>query len=108
MVTSSGGESLLDDALGEHRVGNLDEAGDVGAIDVTDLAVCVATMDHAGFMDVAHDLVEAGIDLLPRPGKAHGVLAHFQARRGNAAGIAGLAWGVEHAVTFEYLHGLGG
>src|SRR5690606_15805096 len=37
-----------DHALGEHRVGHLHEAGDVGAVDVADAAVLLAAVAQAG------------------------------------------------------------
>src|SRR5690606_8346448 len=80
----------LNDALGQHGVGNLDEAGDVGALDVVDAAVFLAVGD-AGVVDGLHDAVQLGIHLAGGPVQAHGVLAHFQTATGDAAGVGGLA-----------------
>src|SRR5690606_39027441 len=44
----TGGEWRSDHALGQHGVGNLHEAGDVGALHVVDEAVLFAAVAHAG------------------------------------------------------------
>jgi hypothetical protein len=52
--------------------------------------------------------MQALIDLLARPGETHGVLAHLQARGGDAAGVAGLARRIPDAALFKHLDGLEG
>ena len=59
-------------------------------------------------MDALHDLQQTRIDFLARPGNAGRVLAHFQARRGHAARIAGLARRIQHAGRLERLGRLDG
>ena len=54
----------LYDALCQHGVGNLDEAGHICAIDVADAAVSAAAMTQAGVVDIAHDGMQAGIDFV--------------------------------------------
>ena len=59
-----------DDAVGQHRVGDLLEAGDVGALDVVDVVVAdPAVLDAAG-VDALHDVEEQLLELvlLPRRG----------------------------------------
>ena len=90
----------LDHAVGQHRVGDLAEAGDVGAAHVVDRAVGLAVAD-ALLVDAAHDVLQAFVDLLARPGDAQGVLRLLQARDGHAAGVGGLGRAVEDARVLE-------
>src|SRR5512137_887196 len=80
-------ESGLDDALVQHRVGDLEEAGDVGAVDVvTRRAETIRRLD-ARLVDALHDELEAAVHLLAGPAVAHAVLRHLEARGGDAAGV---------------------
>ena len=83
--------------LRQHRISNFDEPGDIRAIDVIDAAVRTLTMLHSVGVDFFHDHVQAFVHVGMAPGQAQGVLAHFRAGGGNAAGVAGLAGGVESA-----------
>ena len=65
-------------AVGDHGVGDLEEAGDVGAGDVVVLLAVFLGGGVDGLEDVFHDAVQAGVDLFKRPAQAQGVLAHFQ------------------------------
>jgi 1-acyl-sn-glycerol-3-phosphate acyltransferase len=65
---------LKPDALGEHGVGDLDEAGHVGALHVVDV-VAVLAVFHARRVNALHDAVQAGVHLVARPAQVHGVLA---------------------------------
>ena len=56
-----------------------------------------------GVVDVHHDAVEFLIDLFGAPGEAHGVLAHFEAAGGDAAGVRGLAGREENLGVLEVL-----
>jgi hypothetical protein len=85
---------LLDDSLLQHCVGHLDEAGDVGALDVVG-RVAVFAVEHAVGVDRAHDAAELLIDGLARAAEAAGVLRHLESRDGHAAGIGGLAGAIE-------------
>ena len=67
----------LHDALRNHRIGDLDEAGDVRAADIVDVRVGLAVL-HAVLMNRLHDLAEAAVNFLLRPVHDAGVLAHFQ------------------------------
>ena len=54
-----------DDPVGQHRVGDLLEAGDVGALDVVDVVVAdPAVLDAAG-VDALHDVEEQPLELAP-------------------------------------------
>jgi hypothetical protein len=54
-----------------------------------------------------HDAAQAVFDFLAGPGEAHGVLGHFEAGGGHAAGVGGLARAVEDLVLEEDVDGLG-
>ena len=64
----------LYDALGEHGVGNLHEAGHVCAAHEVDGAVRLAAIAHALVVNVRHNLVETVVHFLGRPRDVHGVL----------------------------------
>ena len=91
----------LNQALVDHRVGDFDEAGDVRALDVVDVAVVFGAVLEAGGVDIGHDAVEGIVHFLGRPLLAHGVLAHLKTGGGDAARIGCLAGGVEEAVRLE-------
>ena len=99
---------LLAMALGDHGVGDLDEAGHVRAEEVVTLLAIALGGGVGVVVDGVHDAFEAGIDFLGRPREAGGVLAHFQAAGGDTAGVGGLAGGVEDAGVLEGLDGLDG
>src|SRR5215831_1405031 len=67
------GDANLHHAVGEHGVGNLDEAPTVCALHVVDRAVVRAAVLHARLMNAEHDLLEPFVDLAPAPGDTHGV-----------------------------------
>src|ERR1700730_11186387 len=81
----------------EHGIGHLAEAGDVGAADVVDVAAVRAAVLDALLVDAPHDLLQAAVDLLARPGDAHRVLGHLEPRDRHPAGIGGLARPDRHA-----------
>jgi len=97
----------LHDALLEHRVGDLDEAGDVGALDVVGVGAVLAVED-AVLVDGAHDLAELAIDFFAGAAHAAGVLGHFEPGNGHAAGVGGLARPEEGFGFEEDVDGLGG
>src|SRR5690554_2985286 len=97
-----------DYVLGQHGVGYLDEAGNVGALDVVDVAVRALAVALARRMDGLHDGVQAGIHLAVAPLHAHGVLAHFQAAYRYAAGVGSLARCEQDAGFLEHVDGLQG
>jgi hypothetical protein len=88
-----------------HRVGHLDEAGDVRAVDVVEAAVLLA-VTHAVPVDIGHDHAQAAVDLATLPGQAFAVLRHLQARSRHAPGIGGLARSVQDPGIEEDMHGL--
>ena len=55
-------------------------------------------------MDPGHDILEHLLKLIFFPGAAPGILAHFQARDSNAAGIGSLARRVEDFGCLEDMH----
>lgn len=61
----------------EHRLGDFDEAGDVGAALVVHEAV-LGAVAHALVVDGLHDTAEAFVDLLPRPRHPQRVLRVFR------------------------------
>lgn len=98
----------LADALGEHGVGNLQEAGDVGTHDeVALLAVLLGGVVHV-VEHAAHELLELAVDLLEGPGQVLGVLAHLQAGHEHAAGVRSLTGHKGDAVLLEVSRGLDG
>jgi hypothetical protein len=97
-----------DEALVHHRVGDLEEAGDVGAVDVVAGGAVLGGGVDALLVDGLHDAVQAGVDLFARPGEAQAVLRHLEAGGGHAAGVGGLAGTVEDAGLEELLDAFGG
>ena len=93
-------------ALGKHRVGHFDEAGDVGAADVIDEVAVLAVLD-AVLVDRAHDALQAGIDLFAPPVVELAVLGHFQPGNRHAAGVGRLARPVENLGVEEDIDALG-
>src|SRR5438067_13123427 len=91
----------LDDALIEHRVRDLEEAGDVGPVDVVAGGAEALRRLQAGGMDALHDDAEPVVHLLARPGEAHAVLGHLQPGDGHPARVGGLARTVEDARVQE-------
>ena len=85
----------LHNALSHHGVGDLQEAGNVGA---EHHVARLAALDGgviAGLEDVLHDAVQLLVDFFEAPAHAQGVLAHFQTGGGDAAGVGSLARRVE-------------
>ena len=68
----------LDDALTNHRVGDLHETGDIGTLHVVDKSVRLGAVLDTLVMDVAHNLVETFVYLLGTPLQVLGVLAHLK------------------------------
>ena len=66
------GASESDHALSQHGIGNLDEAGDIGALDVVDPAVFLAIV-HAGMMNILHDAILTRANTLVVPGGKMGL-----------------------------------
>ena len=94
-------------ALSHHGVGDLQEAGNVGA---EHHVARLAALDGgvvAGLKDALHDAVQLLVDFFEAPAHAQGVLAHFQTGGGNAAGVGSLARRVEQAGLDDRVDGLG-
>ncbi len=67
-----------DDSLGEHGIGHLEEAPDVGTFDIIDISIIFLAVLLAGLMDIFHDGMESCIHFFTGPGQAHGILGHFE------------------------------
>ena len=94
------------DALSDHRVGDLDEAGEVGARDIVALHAVLLGRIVGVVVDGLHDVLELGVDLFGGPGKAHGVLAHLETGNRDAARVGGLA-GSKSDAAVEVVDGVG-
>src|SRR4051812_36686817 len=85
----------LNQPLVHHRIGDLEKAGDVGAVDVVARRAEALRGLDTGLVDALHDEVEAVVHLLPGPAVAHAVLGHLETRGGDPAGVGGLARPIE-------------
>ena len=81
----------LHDALSHHGLGNLEEAGYVGTLDIVDVAVGLGAILHAVVVNVVHDVMKLGINLFTAPAQTLRVLAHLKTRHSHAAGVGSLA-----------------
>ena len=89
-----------------HGVRNLLEACDVRTDDqagedvtrVTFFQAEPSTRLERGLEHALHDAFEPAVDLLKRPGKARGVLCHFETGDGDAAAVARLARSVPDGI----------
>ena len=90
----------------QHSLSHLHESGDVGTLDVIDVAVLAAVLD-ALLVYARHDLVQPLVHLFGRPAQSHRVLAHFQSAGGHSARIDGLARGEQLTCGNELLGSLG-
>ena len=68
--------NFLHQPLIDHGIGDLDKSGDIGALDVINIAAFLAVLD-ALLMYRDHDIVQPLIDFFSRPGKPHAVLRHL-------------------------------
>lgn len=82
---------LLIQALLDHGVGHLTEAGDVAAEDVVAGHAEFLGGFMGGLEDVGHDVLELGVDFFKGPGLHTGVLSHFELAGGHAARVGALA-----------------
>ena len=97
---------MLANALSDHRVGDLDEAGEVGASDIVALHAVLLGGIVGVVVDGLHDVLELGVDFVGGPGKTHGVLAHLETGNRNTAGVGSLA-GSEGDAAVEVVDGVG-
>src|SRR5690606_2874837 len=81
----------LDHALGQHRLGDLLEAGDVGADHVVAGPVVELGGGVAGVVDVPHHRGQPLLGVAERPGVPGGVLLHLQGDGGDPARVGRLA-----------------
>ena len=59
-------------------------------------------------MNRAHDLLEASVNLLARPGEPHAVLRHLKSGDGDASRVGGLAGAVQDFRVQQVINRLGG
>lgn len=59
--------SALNNSVGQHGIGNFDEATDVGSLDVVDEAVRLPAILHASGVNLSHDVVQSPVDFFARP-----------------------------------------
>jgi len=83
-------EKLLDDALGNHSIGNTHEASEVSTLDIVDGTVSLTTVFHALSIDVVHDGVEVLVDLFSSPVAVFSVLADFETGGSNTTSVDSL------------------
>ena len=77
--------------MGHHGIGDLHEAGYIGAFYVVNVVVLLTVL-HALAVDVRHDTVQFLVYLSACPSDAFRVLSHLKTRSGNSTGINSLAW----------------
>ena len=70
--------AILHDALCLHGGQDLLEAGDIGACDIVAFHVVLLGSRGDVVIDVDHDALKLGVDLIEGPGQALGVLAHLE------------------------------
>ena len=78
---------LLYKSLCHHGLGNLDEAGNVSALDVVHITVFLSTVFHASLVDVGHDSSEVGVNFLSGPLETDRVLSHLKTGSCNATSV---------------------
>src|SRR6185437_2107109 len=92
--------------LTNHCIRHLYKTSHISAIDIADTAILALTVLQTGSVNSLHDLKQSGIHLFPRPGKAHGILAHFQTGCGHASRVTGLTRGEQHLAVLEAFNSL--
>ena len=97
----------LDGSLLKHCLCHFHEAGDVGALDVVNLAVRLGTEFYALLVDALHDEVEFVINFLGIPADVLGVLGHLQTGSSHATGVDGLTGSEQDTVALEVVYGTG-
>src|SRR3989344_1356670 len=85
------GRATADAAERQHRIGDFLEAGDIGTLHIIDITVALVAMGQAAFVDAVHDVLEHLLQLTLAPAATTAVLAHFETRHRDAAGIGRLA-----------------
>ena len=94
----------LHNAKGQHGIGNLLKSSDVRAFDIVDIAATLIAVSQTAFMDRVHNVLEHLLQLGFFPSAAARVLAHFEARNRDAAGIGGLARGKQDFGRLEQMN----
>ena len=79
-------EVVLDDAVRRHRLGNLDESANVGALDVVD-DIAVGAVFDALLVDLLHDAMQTLFDFVAIPRDANRVLRLLETRYRNATSV---------------------
>ena len=99
---------FLDDALCQHGIRYLLEAGDICAGYVIAFAVVFLRRVVDVFKDIRHDRVEAVIGVVKGPRITGRILLHFQRGGSNTTSISGLARREVDLGFLEYVDGLRG
>ncbi len=98
----------LDDTLGQHGVGDLQEASDVGTNHVVALEAVLLGSLVGHLVDVDHDGMEFLVHFLTGPGQPEAVLGHLQTGGGDTAGVGSLAGTEGDTFLDEEVNSLGG
>ena len=102
------GYHCSDNPLCHHSVNNLLKSCDIGASNIVACyAVAFGSVISLG-KNIDHDTLQLGINLIKGPGKPLAVLAHFQSRGGNTAGIRSLTRHKQHVIGQEEVSSLSG
>ena len=94
--------------MGDHGIGDLLEAGDVGTEDVVSLVAELGGGLGGGDKDVLHDPAQACVRVLEGPVVAAGVLLHLEGGGGDAAGVRSLTRSVVDAAVLVNVDGFVG
>src|SRR5918993_3311653 len=84
-------------ALSDEGVGDLNKAGDIGAVVVVAGGAVLLGGVLAPVVDILHNLFELLVSILEAPGLPSGVLLHLQGRDGHPTGVGRFPRGVGDA-----------
>ena len=92
-----------DNALRRHGICNLFKARDIGPHNEIVIKAVLLCCRIDVVIQIHHDALECGIDLLKGPVQPFAVLGHFEGRGGNTASVGRLAGQEEHAVCLKVI-----
>jgi len=92
--------------VGKHGIGNLDETSDVGADDIVAGLSVLLGGGGGVLVDVDHDGIKLGVNLLTGPGQPQAVLGHLKSGSGDTTSVGGLSGGEKDALGVEDFDGL--
>ncbi len=90
--------------MGQHGIGDFQEAGDIGANHQIALITKILGSCTGISIDIDHNVFEFSIDFFKSPGIPHAVLGHFQGGSSYTTGIGGFARSKENFVGVEHLN----